>query len=106
MPWPFRRTESSLQRAEKEKRDKERIKQALEDHPSSRFPPTQVSFADPTFPEPPSLNYSLYPRIRSLIFFWTLVFIDVVCVPIVLYFTLWYKTKLSHNAGKFGELLL
>ena len=103
MPWTFGRTKSHQQRIkeqkEQEKKDELRLKEVVAAHPSARFPPTQICYTDPSFAEPPSLNYSLYPRIRYIIFFWGLVFVDVVCVPIVLYFTLWYKTNLSPNAG-------
>jgi hypothetical protein len=114
---PFNRTQSAqarkeVQVAEAEARktearhERERVKdvrqkkkEAVIANPNSRFPPTQVAYIDPSFAEPPPLNYSLRPRIKSISFFWTLVFLDVVCVPIVLYFTLWYLTNLSHNAG-------
>jgi hypothetical protein len=114
---PFNRTQSAqarkeVQIAEAEARktdarnERDRVKdvrqkkkEAVIANPNSRFPPTQVCYTDASFAEPPPLNYSLKPRIRSIAFFWTLVFLDVVCVPIVLYFTLWYLTNLSHNAG-------
>jgi hypothetical protein len=103
MPWPLWRTKSAEERAQsrrdKTREDKARLQAQLATHPSARFPSTQVSYADPTFAEPPPLNYSLRPRLRAISIFWTLVFIDCVCVPIVLYFTLWYLTKLSPNAG-------
>jgi len=102
MPWNFRRTVSEQQRetdrTDAKKKEDDRLAEQILAHPSARFPATQVTFADVTFAEPPSLNYSLYPRMRYLIFFWGLVFVDVVCVPIILYFCLWYKTSLSHNA--------
>lgn len=90
----------------KEKVDKkEEVKKAAEaqkqlevTHPSARYGPTQVVYADPTFEHPPPLEYSLWARKKSIAIFWVLIFIDCVCVPIVLYFTLWYLTSLSHNA--------
>jgi hypothetical protein len=110
MPWSIRRTKSEQQRAkeqkEQEKKDQLRLKEVVAAHPSARFPPTQIAYTDPSFAEPPTLNYSLYPRIRYILFFWTLVFIDVICVPLVLYFTLWYKTNLSPNAGTSATMLM
>lgn len=47
---------------------------------------------------PPPLRYSLGPRKWKLIFFWTLVVVDSVAMPIALYFGLWYGTTLSPNA--------
>jgi hypothetical protein len=109
----FFRTHSAQERVKeqkvtqkKEKVDKkEADKKAKEDqekleaeHPSARFAPTQVIIQDPTFEHPPTLNYSLRTRKKSIAWFWTLIFVDCVCVPIVLYFALWYATSLSHNA--------
>ena len=48
-------------------------------------------------PEPPSLNYSLWPRKWSIVYFWSLILIDSIAMPIVLYFCLWYLTDLSPN---------
>lgn len=110
---PFFRTQSQQERAKEEKQTqkrekvekKEADKKAKEDqekleaeHPSARFAPTQVQYADPTFEHPPPLEYSLRTRKKSIFFFWTLIFVDCVCVPIILYFALWYGTSLSHNA--------
>jgi hypothetical protein len=103
MPRPIWRTRSAEERTqarrEKTREDKAKLQALIATHPSARYPSTQVSYADPSFAEPPPLNYSLRPRIRAISIFWTLVFIDCVCVPIILYFTLWYLTKLSPNAG-------
>jgi len=98
MPWPFQRTVSAQGRIETKKEEERVEAQRITDNPSARFPPTQILLTDTTFAEPPSLNYSLYPRIKYIAFFWTLVVLDVVCLPIILYFVLWYKTSLSHNA--------
>jgi hypothetical protein len=51
-------------------------------------------------PVPPQLNYSLNDNNRkfTIAWFWTLILIDIIAVPIVLYFCLWYLTDLSHNA--------
>lgn len=48
-------------------------------------------------PEPPPLNYSLWPRKWSITIFWSFVIIDSVFMPIGLYFGLWYGTNLSPN---------
>lgn len=47
---------------------------------------------------PPSLDYTLETRKRSIFFFWSLIIIDCIGVPIALYFGLWYGTTLSPNA--------
>lgn len=49
--------------------------------------------------EPPPLPYSLRTRKKSIAFFWTLFVIDTAGQPLVLYWTLWYLTDLSHNLG-------
>jgi len=111
MPAFLKRSQSAQDAAQLERDTKQKKKEDVEKakeqqkalelvHPSARYPPTQVFFADPTFAEPPSLNYSLKSRYKSLWIFWTLVFLDCVCMPLVLYFVLWYKTSLSHNAGE------
>ena len=64
-------------------------------------PPTQVLYTDPDFAAPPPLNYSLRTRKKSLAIFWSLIFLDCICMPLALYFGLWYGTNLSHNAGEF-----
>lgn len=46
---------------------------------------------------PPSLDYSLESRKRSIAFFWTLILIDSIAMPLGLYFGLWYGTNLSPN---------
>ncbi|KAK2745431.1 hypothetical protein FQN57_003774 [Myotisia sp. PD_48] len=46
---------------------------------------------------PPELPYSLRTRKRSIAIFWTLFLLDLVAQPLILYFTLWYLTDLSHN---------
>ncbi|KAF2759352.1 hypothetical protein EJ05DRAFT_499766 [Pseudovirgaria hyperparasitica] len=65
--------------------------------PSAIHAPTQVTY-DPEFTQPPTLNYSLRTRKGWIAFFWTLVVLDCVAMPIALYFGLWYGTGLSHNA--------
>jgi hypothetical protein len=95
----------SKSRQEAAKTKKEEIAKAKEtrrqlelEHPNARFAATQVTYTDATFEHPPPLNYSLRTRKKPLLIFWTLIFLDCVCMPIVLYFTLWYATSLSHNA--------
>ena len=70
-------------------------------NPSALFPHTQVTYDDPDFAHPPPLNYSLRPRKKSIFWFWTLIFLDCVCMPIGLYFGMWYgltRDQLSANA--------
>ena len=70
-------------------------------NPSALFPHTQVTYDDPDFTHPPPLNYSLRPRKKSIFWFWTLIFLDCVCMPIGLYFGMWYgltRDQLSANA--------
>jgi multisubunit Na+/H+ antiporter MnhE subunit len=105
MPWPFQRTVSQQERVdaktkkkEDTKAERQRMKELVTAHPSARFPPTQVFYADPSFPEPPPLNYTLKTRYKAIAIFWTLVVIDCMAVPLILYFALWYCTSLSPNA--------
>lgn len=53
----------------------------------------------PPVPGPPPLPYSLRDRKKSIAFFWGLFLIDLLVQPLVLYFTLWYLTDISHNHG-------
>ncbi|WPH01168.1 Hypothetical protein R9X50_00400400 [Acrodontium crateriforme] len=48
-------------------------------------------------PEPPRLNYTLWTRKWSIAFFWSLILLDCIAMPIGLYFGLWYGTNLSPN---------
>lgn len=92
--------------------------------PGSRGHPTAVELSDlekaqaegvrkpePRFrPNPPPLNYDLRSRKLAILFFWTVILVDSVAMPIALYFGLWYgvgpgtntptevKEKLSANA--------
>lgn len=52
-----------------------------------------------TMDRPPPLEYSLRTRKLSISVFWTLVVVDIIVVPLALYFGLRYHTKLSNNAG-------
>ncbi|KAK3718848.1 hypothetical protein LTR37_004764 [Vermiconidia calcicola] len=69
--------------------------------PSDHVPPsveTMQSTTDAAFePEPPPLNYTLYTRKMSIFIFWSIILIDSIAMPIVLYFCLWYLTDLSPN---------
>jgi len=86
------------EKKEEDKKKKEDQRKLETEHPSARFAPTQVVYTDLTFEHPPPLNYTLRTRKKSLLIFWSLIFLDCVCLPIVLYFALWYGTHLSHNA--------
>lgn len=55
--------------------------------------------------EPPPLPYSLRKRWKAIAFFWILFVVDTLGQPLVLYWTLWYLTDLSHNLGTFGFLV-
>lgn len=60
---------------------------------------TLQSSTDAAFqPEPPPLDYDIWSRKWSIIFFWGLILIDCIAMPLVLYFCLWYYTDLSPNA--------
>lgn len=74
---------------------------AASPNPSALFPHTQIVFEDPEFTHPPPLNYSLQPRKKAIFWFWFLIFLDCVCMPIGLYFGMWYgltREQLSANA--------
>jgi hypothetical protein len=65
------------------------------------YPHTQVTYDDPDFRKPPPLNYSLRERKKAIIYFWTLIFVDCILMPIGLYFGMWYgltRDQLSANA--------
>jgi hypothetical protein len=70
-------------------------------NPSANFPHTQVTYEDPDFTHPPPLNYSLRTRKKAIFWFWTLIILDCVFMPIGLYFGMWYgltRDQLSANA--------
>ncbi|CAI6341609.1 unnamed protein product [Periconia digitata] len=74
---------------------------AASPNPSAVYPHTQIVFDDPEFTRPPPLNYSLRPRKKAIFWFWTLIFLDCVCMPIGLYFGMWFgltREQLSANA--------
>lgn len=70
-------------------------------NPSAIFPHTQVTYDDPDFRRPPPLKYSLRTRKKSIFWFWTLIMLDCIFMPIGLYFGMWYgltRDQLSANA--------
>lgn len=65
------------------------------------YPHTQVTYDDPDFRRPPPLKYSLRDRKKAIIYFWSLIIIDCIFMPIALYFGMWYgltRDQLSANA--------
>ncbi|GAD91682.1 hypothetical protein PVAR5_0255 [Paecilomyces variotii No. 5] len=56
-----------------------------------------VEGAVPHSDVPPPLPYSLRDRKKSIALFWTIFVIDTLAQPLILYYTLWYLTPLSHN---------
>lgn len=70
-------------------------------NPHAQFPHTQVTYDDPDFTRPPPLKYTLRTRKKSIFWFWTLIILDCVFMPIGLYFGMWYgltRDQLSANA--------
>jgi hypothetical protein len=68
---------------------------------NAAFPHTQVVFTDVDFNQPPPLNYSLRTRRKAIFWFWLLIILDCVFMPIGLYFGMWYgltRDQLSANA--------
>lgn len=52
-------------------------------------------------PEPPPLNYNMWDRKWFIVFFWSMIVLDIIIQPIALYFGLWYgltRSQLSANA--------
>lgn len=67
----------------------------------AQYPHTQVTYDDPDFHTPPPLGYSLRPRKKAIIWFWSLIILDCIFLPIGLYFGMWYgltRDQLSANA--------
>jgi hypothetical protein len=67
----------------------------------TQYPHTQVTYEDPDFTHPPPLNYTLRTRRKAIFWFWTLIILDCVFMPIGLYFGMWYgltREQLSANA--------
>lgn len=54
----------------------------------------------PLHTEPPPLPYSLHTRKKAIAIFWILFVVDTLGQPLILYWTLWYLTDLSHNLGR------
>lgn len=74
---------------------------AASPNPHAIYPHTQVTYDDPDFRKPPPLNYSLRTRKNAIIWFWTLIFVDCILMPIGMYFGMWYgltRDQLSANA--------
>ncbi|KAF2099138.1 hypothetical protein NA57DRAFT_39372 [Rhizodiscina lignyota] len=90
--------EQRKKRAQEQEQERARKRAEEAANPSSRFANTQIRYIDPSFEQPPELNYTLKTRYKWIAFFWSLVLIDIVFLPIALYFGLWYGTSLSHNA--------
>ncbi|KAF1942726.1 hypothetical protein EJ02DRAFT_160331 [Clathrospora elynae] len=70
-------------------------------NPHAFYPHTQITYDDPDFRRPPPLKYSLRPRKRAIFYFWTLIILDCIFMPIGLYFGMWYgltRDQLSANA--------
>ncbi|KAF2876271.1 hypothetical protein BDV95DRAFT_560343 [Massariosphaeria phaeospora] len=67
----------------------------------SLHPHTQITYEDPDFTRPPPLNYSLRTRKKAIFWFWSLIIVDCIFMPIGLYFGMWYgltRDELSANA--------
>jgi len=67
----------------------------------SQYPHTQVTYDDPDFLRPPPLGYSLRSRKKAIVWFWSLIIVDCIFMPIGLYFGMWYgltRDQLSANA--------
>lgn len=77
-----------------ERKEEEGEGRDLEEQAPSGTETTELPYE----PEPPPLNYTLYTRKLSIFIFWSLILIDSIAMPIVLYFCLWYDTSLSPNA--------
>lgn len=74
---------------------------AASPNPHSIYPHTQITYDDPDFLRPPPLNYSLRPRTKAIFWFWFLIMVDCIFMPIGLYFGMWYgltRKQLSANA--------
>jgi len=74
---------------------------AASPNPHSIYPHTQITYDDPDFLRPPPLNYSLRPRKKAIFWFWFLIVVDCIFMPIGLYFGMWYgltRDQLSANA--------
>lgn len=74
---------------------------AASPNPHHIYPHTQITYDDPDFRRPPPLKYTLRTRKKSIFWFWTLIVLDCIFMPIGLYFGMWYgltRDQLSANA--------
>jgi hypothetical protein len=74
---------------------------AASPNPHAIYPHTQVTYDDPDFRRPPPLEYSLRVRKKAIFWFWFLIFVDCILMPIGMYFGMWYgltRDQLSANA--------
>lgn len=74
---------------------------AASPNPHAIYPHTQVTYDDPDFRRPPPLGYSLRTRKKAIFWFWFLIFVDCILMPIGMYFGMWYgltRDQLSANA--------
>jgi hypothetical protein len=74
---------------------------AASPNPHAIYPHTQVTYDDPDFRKPPPLEYSLRTRRKAIFWFWLLIFVDCILMPIGMYFGMWYgltRDQLSANA--------
>jgi hypothetical protein len=74
---------------------------AASPNPHHIYPHTQITYDDPDFRRPPPLKYSLRVRKKAIFWFWTLIILDCIFMPIGLYFGMWYgltRDQLSANA--------
>lgn len=63
--------------------------------------PSQQITSTSSYPsQPPPLHYSLDDNHRkiTIFWFWSLIVVDIIAIPIILYFALFYLTSLSHEA--------
>lgn len=47
----------------------------------------------------PPLNYSLHTRTKAIAITWTIISFDSCLLPIILFYSLWFGTTLSHSTG-------
>ena len=54
--------------------------------------------------EPPSLQYDLRAKRFRIAFFWSMVLLDSMAIPIILYFVLWKGSGLDHDTGELDTI--
>lgn len=59
--------------------------------------PARAQSVAPNPLTPPALDFDLRARRKSIFIFWFLILFDSICMPLALYFGLWYGTSLSPN---------